>query len=123
MATGITERLLIRRLPAEEYPRLKTVHEGFCPPADISMVFVAEEDGEIVGRSMLLSPFHVEGPWVDESKRGTTLAFRLVRETETAAKSMGHSKILAYAVNAQIENYLSRMGYARVPMTVWEKTL
>lgn len=72
---------------------------------------------------MLLSPVHLEGPWVADEKRGTNLLSRLVHEAECAAKRCGLTKLFAFAVDAQIEDYLTRLGYKPNPMTVWEKAI
>lgn len=123
LETHPSQQLLttIRRLPVEDFPKLKTICDGFCPLPETSIVFIAEEGGEIVGRIMLLSPVHVEGPWVAQHKRGTNLFSRLVSEAERAGRRLGLTKLFAYAADAQMEDYIIRLGYKPMRMTVWEK--
>ena len=78
---------------------------------------------EIVARTMLIRPFHVEGTWIAESFRHGTTGFRLLRKLEEEARKAGLTKMLAYAGEKRIEDYLERIGYKKSVLTVWEKEL
>lgn len=98
-----------------------------------SRVVLAIENGEMVGRSSLsaipmasiLNFSFVEGSWVHESKRGTSLAYRLLKKVENVFRSNGKTHALAMAHDDQpaIGDYLIRFGYARLPVTVYVKQL
>lgn len=94
------------------------------PPPDCSVAVVAHDDeGKLIGTMYLVSPAHLEGAWVDFSKRGGWVLHRLVNKAEELSKKAKLSKLFAYAVDAKMENYLERLGYKKTPMTVWEKGL
>jgi N-acetylglutamate synthase-like GNAT family acetyltransferase len=110
-------------LRPEEYPQLKSIHEGFCPDAATSVALVAKQDGEIVGRIFLLAPTHVEGPWIREDLRGGLILNQLVATAEREAKSRGISKVFAYAADDKLAGYIARLGYQKEPYTVWTKEI
>jgi GNAT superfamily N-acetyltransferase len=104
----------LRTLEASEYPVLCQVDDGFTPDPNHSIAIIAKDGEEIVGRIFLLSPVHLEGPWIREDRRGMTLAARLVAKAEQEAKACGVTKLFAYAANAEMVGYL---------VTVWAKEL
>lgn len=113
--------LKFRTLEADEYQRLTQVAEGFVPDPGASRVVVAEDDGEIVGRMILCMPVHIEGTWVKPDHRKTTLAYRMHQFCLQTLRDLGLGKALAYANDEQTENYLSRLGYIRTHVSLWEK--
>lgn len=111
----------VRKLEDDEFEVLKTVEEGYCPDPRYSIAVVAEAEGKIVGRMLLISPAHIEGTWIAESfKRGTT-GIRMMHFMENEAQKIGLTKILAYAESKEVADYLSRLGYVQRNVTVWEK--
>jgi N-acetylglutamate synthase-like GNAT family acetyltransferase len=113
----------VKRLESSEYEQLKSIQEGFCPDPKNSIVVVAKSDGQIVGRIFLIRPFHVEGTWIDEPFRRTSLGYRLFIHMERIAKDDGLTKLFSYALNAEIEGYLERLGYKKEAVTVWTKDI
>lgn len=113
----------VRALKPEEFPRLAGISDGFVPDPKHSIAIIGENDGEIAGRIFLLSPVHLEGPWLREDHRNKALGAQLVRRAEDEARRCGVTKLFAYAANGEIEDYLHRLGYKLVPMTVWEKDI
>jgi N-acetylglutamate synthase-like GNAT family acetyltransferase len=113
----------IRRLHPSEFDLLKGYADGFCPDAEKSVALVAENESQIIGRIFLVSPVHVEGPNVNTAWRGGTLFKRLVDAVELEARAEGVKDLMAYAVDATMEMYLERLGYTKLPMTVWVKEL
>lgn len=112
----------VRVLDPSEFDRLKTIEEGFVPDSEQAVVIVAEEEGEIIGRTMLLTIAHVEGTWVHpEHRKGTVLA-RLIQKLEREAKTKGLTKILAYSF-PDTDDYLHRLGFTEEPFTVWSKEI
>lgn len=122
METDSTERVLIETLPASDFQLLESVYEGFVPPGN-SIVIVARQRGEIVGRIFLMSPTHIEGPWVRNDLRGHILGKRLMDAAAEKAQELGITKLFAYAADEQLAGYLQRLGYDKEPFTVWSKEL
>jgi hypothetical protein len=116
-------KLDLRRLDPSEYGELAKIEEGYVPDPDHSIVVVAKECGEIVARTMLIRPWHIEGTWVHERFRGGTTGYRLLRQLECEAKKIGLPRLFSYAAEASIENYLERLGYTKAPLTVWMKDI
>jgi len=111
----------VRKLEEAEFDLLLKVEEGYRPDPRYSIAVVAESEGQIVGRMLLISPAHIEGTWVAESFRKGTTGIRMMRFMENEAKAIGLEKILAYAESDEVANYLSRLGYSQRKVTVWEK--
>ena len=113
----------VRELDKAEYGKLAEISEGYIPPEDSSLVLVAEENGEIVGRMMLLFPAHIEGTWVKEGSRNRRVGWKLMQVMEEKAATLGLGKLLAFAMEKTIEGYLERLRFKREPMSVWSKEL
>lgn len=122
MAAGSRSLVVeILRLKPSEYDQLLAVEEGFRPDPEHSIVVVAKHAEKIVGRSMLIRPWHIEGTWVEESFRKGTIGLRIVQRLEFEAEKQGIQKILSFAQDHQIEDYLFRLDYRPVQVSVWEK--
>ena len=93
-------------------------------PSAVVVVFAYEGD-RIVGRSAILPVDVIEGTMVAEDKRGTSLAFRLLRRVEELYLQAGRTHAIAFAHDDQPEvaEYLERIGYAKSPLTVYSKQL
>jgi hypothetical protein len=93
-------------------------------PKDAIVVY-ARSNGDIVGRSALLQFPHIEGTWVRENERGSTLAYRLVTEVENVVRQAGRTHVWAFAHDSQPEvgGYLERIGYRLQPMKLYLKEL
>lgn len=113
--------MIIERLKDAEFDALLTVQDGFRPNPDNSIVVVARQDAEIVGRLMLLPVAHVEGAWVDDRFRNGALLERMTRELEKHAKGMGLHTIFAYSDTEFMDDYIERLGYQRTPLRVFRK--
>jgi predicted N-acetyltransferase YhbS len=113
----------IEKLEACDYPILATVHDGLVPDPKTTIAMIAREGDNVIGRVFLMAPVHVEGPWVDESKRGSTLGKRLMDAAEKEAKAIGIKTLMAYGADSVLENYLERLGYRNMNLSVWAKEL
>lgn len=122
MAEIRSSSVLIERLAARNFYVLSTVEEGFIPICDKSIIVVAKNGEEIIGRLMLISPAHVEGAWIHERFRGGMILKKMMTELELQARCEGLTKLMAYG-NKFNEDYLQRLGFVRRPLTVWEKSL
>ena len=91
-----------------------------------SIIMYAMEDGKIVGRMGVMSIKFIEGTWVDESKRSTSLAFRMMKQMEAVLReSLGstHAMALVYDEQPEVGDYLARVGFERFPVIVYSKEL
>jgi N-acetylglutamate synthase-like GNAT family acetyltransferase len=113
----------VERLPEDQYDVLMEVEDGYCPDPNGSIVVVARDDGEVVGRMFLLSLAHIEGTWINKQHRNGTLAVRMIKLMEKEAKNIGISSLFAYAKNEEVGGYLERLGYKRTELVVFEKEL
>lgn len=97
---------------------------GITWPAD-TVVLCAVEGDQVVARSAILNLPVVEGSWVSPEKRGTSLAFRMLREVETIYRATDKTHSMAMAADDQPEvgEYLERVGYERMPVTMYTKKL
>jgi hypothetical protein len=93
-------------------------------PVD-SLVAYAVEDGKIVGRIGAVAIKVVEGTWCAPEKRGTTLPMRLMRQFEAMYSTFLGTAIGAFAPDAkpEISKYLERIGYEKLPVTFYTKTI
>ena len=93
-------------------------------PDDTIGVF-AREGADIVGRSTIVQLPHIEGTWVRNDFRGSTLAFRLVEKIESILKKANKSSAFAFIYDEQpeIASYMERRGYKKMPLAVYQKEL
>jgi len=89
-----------------------------------AIVFAIEND-KVVGRSAAIAFPLIESSWVAPEKRGTSLAFRLVRKVEEIQRGLGNEYVFAFAQNEQPEigGYLLRNGYEEAPLKLYMKKL
>lgn len=113
----------LARLAPEEFPTLKTVADGYMPDPRKSIVVLAKDGSEAIGRIMLLAPAHIEGTWVaDRARKGLVLR-QLVGAIELEAAAEGIKELFAYSPNEQVGDYLERLGYVKMPLTIYAKEL
>lgn len=97
--------------------------DGIAWP-DEALVIYALEGDKIVGRQAMMVLPHLEGAWVDEARRGGTLAARLVKKAEELLSASGRSHVFAFSYDQQpVGDYLERFGYSRFPVTTYVKEL
>jgi N-acetylglutamate synthase-like GNAT family acetyltransferase len=123
MDADTATKLLIKRLAPAEYEQLRNVEEGYVPDPAHSIVIMALNEKEIIGRVLLIRPFHIEGTWIDPRFRRGTVGIRMFRLLEEEAKQAGLVKIFSYAQSSEVEGYLERMKYEKIPVSVWTKCL
>ena len=115
--------ITVERLHPSEFDLLEKFADGFRPDPDRSVVIVARNEAGIIGRSCIIAPAHIEGTHIEERYRGGTLLKQLIQCVEVEAKAEGISQLLAYSDNCQVDDYLERLGYKQMRLTVWEKRL
>lgn len=114
----------IVKLSPGEWEVLKKVEDGFYPdPTDSSAIVGIDTEGNIIGRVFLVKPWHVEGLWIERAYRNRTVMYQLVRTAENEAVDKGLTQLLAFAKDEFMADYIERLGYAKLPLTVWSKDL
>ena len=113
----------IRRLHPSEFDVLKGFADGYCPDAEHSIAVVASNGKHMIGRIFLVAPTHVEGIYIERPWRNGPVMRRLVEAIELEAKAEGISKVMAYAKDATMADYIERLGYRQEHFTVWSKEL
>ena len=90
-----------------------------------SLFVCAFRDGQMVGRVGLIALPHIEGTWVAPEMRGTTLAARMFRRMEQEVKTLGrtHLLILLPEDDKTLDGYVARVGYERLPVSMYAKEL
>lgn len=113
----------IERLKPSEFHLLARLGDGYTPHPTRSVVVVAKNKLGLIGRCCLVSPAHVEGVYIDPLYRSSMVMKKLVDATEDEARAEGVNKLLVFAHGEEMESYIGRLGYSKMPLTVWEKNL
>lgn len=113
----------IKILDNNEYDLLKSTPDGELFTPENSIVIVAVNGNGVEGRTSLMNLIHLEGTWVAEDKRGTTLGYRLEKAAIDKARELGLKYIHTYSPNDEISDVLSRLGWKEVPVKVFAKEL
>lgn len=126
VAQSGAERVLIeiRRLEGLEYHKLNQIgDDDFIPDPEKSIAIIAENEQKVIGKVLLLAPAHIEGIFIEPAWRNGTVMNRLVAAVELEARAEGITKVMAYAKDTEMEHYIERLGYRRMPISVWAKGL
>ncbi len=115
--------ITVERLPEEEFDVLLSIEEGYKPNPETSIAVVARQDGEIIGRLLLLFVAHVEGAWVHDRFRNGTILDKMTKEVEKQAKEAGLSTVFAYSRTQQMDDYIQRLGYEPTALRVFKKDI
>lgn len=115
--------IAIERLKVEEFNLLASVDDGYTPDPCRSVAVVARNEAGIIGRIFLMAPTHVEGIFIEKAWRKGAVMKQLVEAIELEAKCEGVKKLLVYAIDEEMADYIQRLGYEKLPFTVWEKPL
>lgn len=109
----------IRVITGDEVQRLEQP-DGVPWPAGTDLV-CGFQDGKMIGRVACLPLYHLEGTWVDEAHRRSTLAYRLLSRMESELQNAGLTAIWAYSASDEVTDYLKRLGYKEQPVKVLTK--
>ncbi len=115
--------MIVERLPDTEFDALRKIDDGYRPDPASSIVIVAKENGEIVGRMMLLSLVHLEGTWINPRLRRGYVLVKMMKEMEKQAYEAGVRTMFAYSMNEHVSDYLARLGYKKSELEHFEKEL
>lgn len=123
------ETLIYRKLPAEEWGRLKPLFEfldAFLPDSIAAEAAVVENStGSIVGFQMMQLIAHAEPAWQAPEYRGRIDFLRLYNlvEPKDTSKALCAPGLMVIATNATVERMAELAGYKPLPGTVWVKDL
>jgi N-acetylglutamate synthase-like GNAT family acetyltransferase len=118
--------MTVEVLPKERWSELSCVPQsgtGALPEKSSVAVVARDGAGEICGTLVLVCPWHLEGAWVRPDKRGSPVLGALVRKAEAIAVRAGLTRLFAYGASPEMEDYIERLGYERMPLSVWAKTV
>ena len=115
----------IRPLTADEIEQAQAVDGVAFPPENSIILGAVDASGNVVGRIVLMSLVHLEGTWVAPEYRGSRLAIKLVAAAEQTLLQNGLTSVIAYTPKSdpKIGQYMRRVGYAELPIEVWQKFL
>lgn len=94
-------------------------------PQQASVAFGLGSDGAVVARIGALDLAHFEGLWVREDHRRGTTGPRLMKIAEDMVRRLGRKAILTFVLDSDpaLQGYAERLGYAKLPVSVYIKEL
>jgi len=122
MATRGFPTYTIRRLPVEEWDRLRAFPfaSNGLPPPELAMIFVAETaGGQIVGIWAAMTAVHLDGLWIDPAHRDTTIAGRLLREMKDFLREKAISESFTVISDPAVMCLAHKGGFTRCPGDLW----
>lgn len=113
-----------RMLKPEEYGLMDSIPEPNAVRLDPANTWVVAgfDGGRLVGRLIAINLPHLECLWIDEEHRKSTLGYTMERMMIERLQSIGAKKVLAFAVDEEMEDYCRRLGYQKFA-TAWEKEI
>lgn len=99
--------------------------EALAWPDDSVVIYAFNENNEIIGRIGAVAILHIEGVWVREDNRSSSIFQNLVNKIEELLKEENRKVAMAFALdsNPDMKNYLERLDYSEMPFTVYCKSL
>lgn len=104
-------------------PELREVDPRKIAWPDDTFAIVAYRGEQVVGIATITNLPVVEGTWLDESVRGSTIGPRLFQRIEELYVSLGKTHALALSADPLISNYLERLGFTQMPLLLYQKEL
>ena len=92
-------------------------------PVDTIGVLAIEDETSVVGQTAILNLPVIEGTTVADDKKGGTLAYRLIKRVEELYRELGKTHAMALAASPEVEGYLERVGYKKLPVVLYTKEL
>lgn len=123
------EKLIYRKLPPEEWGRLKPIFEfldAFLPDSIAATASVVENRaGSIVGLQMCQLVAHAEPHWQAPEYRGRIDFLRLYNlvEPQDTSKALCAPGLIVVATTPAVERMAELAGYSPLPGTIWIKDL
>lgn len=112
-------------LPPELNHLARIPEDPLVFPQEFLILGAYNEQKELVGRAMFITLPHIEGTWVREDLRKGRIGYHLLKTIEQQIKGMGRSHAWAFIeeTDKEKEGYMERLGYKRMPFSVWAKQL
>jgi N-acetylglutamate synthase-like GNAT family acetyltransferase len=109
-------------LPAEQS---RLIDPENLPWPDESVVLFAFENNDIIGRIGAIPQLHIEGVWIREDKRNSSVLSNLVSKLEDELKAQNRSIAFVYVLddNKEMADYVARLGYSEMPIKIYAKAL
>ena len=106
----------VRILPQDEWGKLEGLPIATYGVPQGALVLVAESpEGDVVGTWMLsLVPF-LEGLWVKEEHRGTSIASRMLVGMKDAVRTIGLDTVFTLTQDDEVTNLAQHAGFQLVP--------
>lgn len=114
---------MVRVLQPNEWYKLNALGLGSVLPLPTQgMVFIEEQDGDIVGVFAMEQVMHIGPVWVSERSRGDGTFLRLLNTARSMFPKLLRGGIVC-AKNAKVARLARRLGLQEITMPVfkWEK--
>src|SRR5215469_9379570 len=94
-------------------------------PAGTSAVVLRDTDGTVKAFAAVIVLPHIEGLWVAENARHSSIPAHFVKALEDIIRNNGLSHVWTFANDAdpKFKTYLDRFHYERMPFSVYMKDL
>ncbi len=94
-------------------------------PEDSLGVGAFDQEGKCVGRMVMINLPHLEGAWVADDRKGTTLAFRLLNGLEDVLRTLGRTHLFTFIPSADmnLKQMAERIGFKRLPWDIYLKEI
>jgi len=109
-----------RVLPVNEWNRLNVtelpVLLPYFRPEDVNVV-VVEEAGAIVASLAVMRVPHLEGVWIEPSRRGSPeLVRKLMSGAAYASRKWSSGWVMAQSATDHVSDLITRLGASKVPV-------
>lgn len=108
----------IRQLPFEEWDKLDglPIATNGLPNPETSMILAAEdENGIVVGVWAAMTPIVLEGLWIREDHRNSTVAGRLLQRMKLFLNSIQVDRAFTLVQSADVKSLAEKAGFAVIP--------
>jgi hypothetical protein len=125
----LNEKLIYRKLPSEEWGRLRPIFEfldAFLPDSIAATASVVENSAHsIVGLQMMQLVAHAEPHWQAPEYRGRIDFLRLYNlvEPKDTSKALCAPGLMVVATSEAVGRMAELAGYTQFPGTIWIKDL
>jgi len=110
--------MVIRLLPFEEWDKLDgfQISTNGLPNPDTSIILVAETPaGEIVGTWEAVAPVILEGLWVREDYRKTTVLGRMFQTMKDTLRNMHIDRAYTLVQSPEVKDLAEKGGFEMIP--------
>lgn len=108
----------IRQLPFEEWDKLEglPIATNGLPNPDTSAIIAAQdEDGNVIGVWAAMTPIVLEGLWIREDHRHSTVAGRLLINMKQFLRSINVDRAFTLVQAPEIKALAEKAGFNAIP--------